>query len=255
MNPISETFAGRTSPVHRLDPRVKIVAGTVFSFLVALSDRPGALMLSAAAAVGLLLAARPPLREVLKRIAVVNGFIVFLWLVLPWTVPGRSLATAGPLHATVEGVRLAALITWKCNTILAAFLALLATESPFTLFHALAHLRVPEKIVQLFFFCGRYVELFMNEVRRLRTAMKMRGFRPRTDLHTYRSYAYLVGMLLVRSVDRSERIHQAMRCRGFTGTFPTFVDFRIRRSDGVFALCFACFLTGLVVMECTPWLP
>jgi cobalt/nickel transport system permease protein len=112
---------------------------------------------------------------------------------------------------------------------------------------------VPNKIVQLFFFCGRYLHLFMNETQRLRTAMKIRGFQPRTDFHTYKSYAYLVGMLLVRSVDRSERIYRAMLCRGFTGEFPTFVDFRFRRSDGVFTLCFTCFLLCLIVMEWNPW--
>jgi cobalt/nickel transport system permease protein len=50
-------------------------------------------------------------------------------------------------------------------------------------------------------------------------AMKIRGFRPRTDLHTYRTYSYLVGALLVRSFDRSTRILAAMKCRGFKGQF------------------------------------
>ena len=154
MNVASDTLAGGSSPVHRLDPRVKIVVACVWSFLVALSDRPGTLALASAAALVLLLAARPPLREALKRVAAVNGFTAFLWLVLPWSVPGTVLVAAGPFQVSAEGVRLAAMITWKCNTILAVFLALLATASPFTLFHALAHLRVPDRIVQLLFFCG-----------------------------------------------------------------------------------------------------
>lgn len=255
MSPDAETVSRGAGPLRRLDPRVKILAGTAFSFLVALSNRPETLLPAGALALCLLVTARLPAREVFRRAAAVNGFILFLWLVLPWTVPGKVLVRLGPFLVTEEGVRLAGLITWKCNAILAAFLSLLATESPFTLFHALAHLRVPNKIVQLLFFCGRYVHLFMSEAQRLRTAMRIRGFAPRTNLHTYKSYAYLVGMLLVRSVDRSERVHRAMLCRGFTGAFPTFVNFRFRRADGWFALFFAGMLLCLIATECSAWLP
>ncbi len=255
MTHIKDPFSRGSSLLHRLDPRVKIVAGTAFSFLVALSERPETLVPASAFSLALLFTARLPVRDVLKRLAVVNGFILFLWLILPWSVEGHLLFMAGPLKVSGEGVRLAALITLKCNTILMAFLALFATDSPFTLFHALSHLHVPNKIVQLFFFCGRYIHLFMNEYQRLRTAMKIRGFQPRTNVHTYRSYGYLVGMLLVRSVDRSERIYRAMLCRGFVGEYPTFVDFRIRRADWVFAVCFSGFLVFLLLTEWTTWLP
>jgi cobalt/nickel transport system permease protein len=47
----------------------------------------------------------------------------------------------------------------------------------------------------------------------------VRGFRPGVNRHTYRSFGYLAGMLLVRSLDRSERIVAAMKCRGFRGRF------------------------------------
>ena len=37
--------------------------------------------------------------------------------------------------------------------------------------------------------------------------------------HSYRTFGYLVGMLLVRSFDRSERVLAAMKCRGFRGQY------------------------------------
>ena len=64
--------------------------------------------------------------------------------------------------------------------------------------------------------------------------MKIRGFQPRTNLHTYRSYAYLAGMLLVRSYDRGENVFQAMLCRGFHGVFYSLKTFSWRRQDGFF---------------------
>ena len=70
-----------------------------------------------------------------------------------------------------------------------------------------------------------------EEFRRLVQAMKIRGFQPRTNLHTYRSYAYLAAMLLVRSYDRADRVFQAMLCRGFHGTFYSLRIFSWQRRD------------------------
>ena len=76
--------------------------------------------------------------------------------------------------------------------------------------------------------------------------MKVRAFHPRTDLHTYRSYAYLVGMLLLRSYERSRRIYQAMLLRGFRGTFWTLHHFRAGRSDFVAGALLGLYLGGMV---------
>ncbi len=97
--------------------------------------------------------------------------------------------------------------------------------------HGLRHLHVPDKLVHTFFFCYRYISVIHEEYTRLRHAMRVRCFRPRTSLHTYRSYAYLVGMLLIKSYERSVRIYQAMLCRGFRGEYPTFHHFHLHGRD------------------------
>jgi cobalt/nickel transport system permease protein len=44
-----------------------------------------------------------------------------------------------------------------------------------------------------------------------------------------------MGTLVVRGVDRGERVAQAMRCRGFDGRFRTLTTDRLRWTDGAFA--------------------
>jgi cobalt/nickel transport system permease protein len=78
---------------------------------------------------------------------------------------------------------------------------------------------------------------------RLISALKVRGFRPGTNLHTYKTFAYLVGMLLVRSAERAERVHNAMLCRGFRGRLYSLNQFSIHRVDIVTLI----FMTGLIV--------
>ncbi len=226
-----EEFALGSSWVHDLDPRVKIVVTLIFSIVVALNPNLLGTLVSLAAPIVLLIAARVSAEKVLIRLAIVNGFIVFIWLFLPFTVPGETIYTLGPLGIQKEGINSALLVTLKSNSIILMVIALLGTSPIFTLVHALSHLWVPDKLVHLFFFCFRYIHVIHDEYHRLINAMKIRGFKPRTDMRTYRAYSYLVGMMLVRSFDRSKRILQAMRCRGFRGKFYILHHYRMKSYD------------------------
>jgi cobalt/nickel transport system permease protein len=226
-----EEFALGNSWVHDLDPRAKILVTLIFSVVVALNQHPAGTALSLILPVALIAAARLSIKKVLVRLAIVNGFIAFIWLFLPFTTPGETIYTVGPLSVQREGVNAAILITLKSNSIILMVIALLGTSQIFTLVHALSHLWIPDKLVHLFFFCFRYIHVIHEEYHRLSNAMKIRGFKPRTNVHTYRAYAYLVGMLLVRSFDRSKRIMQAMKCRGFKGRFYILHHYQMKNSD------------------------
>ena len=67
--------------------------------------------------------------------------------------------------------------------------------------------------------------------------------------HTYRAYGYLVGMLLVRSLDRSERIVAAMKCRGFRGRFYLLDHFAYSLHDLGFAVTGVALLLLLGLVE------
>ena len=239
---IQEPFSDGASVVHRLDPRGRIVVAAIFAILIATTST------YATALAGLALA-RLPLRQVAVRLLVVNSFIFFLWLVLPLTYPGDPVWRLGPLTATRQGLVFTGLITLKSNAIILALIALIATVPVVTLGQALHQMRVPDKLTHLLLFTYRYIYVFEQEYRRLVQAMKIRGFRPRTNLHTYRSYAYLAAMLLVRSFDRAERVFQAMLCRGFNGTFYSLTTFSWQGRDSLFLTASLPVLVGLVFLE------
>jgi cobalt/nickel transport system permease protein len=112
-------------------------------------------------------------------------------------------------------------------------------------------LRVPKKIVHLFFFTYRYIHVIYREYLRLVNAMKARGFRPGTNMHTYKTYAYLVGMLLVRSSDRAERVRNAMLCRGFRGNLYSLSTFSMKREDVISLILMLGLILALGVLEWT----
>jgi cobalt/nickel transport system permease protein len=86
-------------------------------------------------------------------------------------------------------------------------------------------------LVQLMMMMYRYVFVFAGELLRMRVAMRVRGYRNRFNRHSYRTIGHVAGTLLVRGYERSERVGQAMRCRGFDGRFRSLVSFRTTVRD------------------------
>ncbi|MBA7521905.1 Nickel transport protein NikQ [subsurface metagenome] len=241
VNLIKEKFSEGDSLLHKLDPRVKIIVASLFSVIVAVSDKYTSLIGALFFAIVAVILARLRTREVISRLLVVNSFIFLLWLMLPFTFPGKNIYTLGSLNISQEGIKYALLITIKSNSIILTGIALLSTSSIFNLVHALRHLYLPDKLTQLFFFTYRYTQTIHSEYIRLNNALRIRGFKAQTNFHTYRTYAYLVGMMLVRSYDRSKRVYDAMLCRGFKGKLWTLNHFVFKKSD---------FITGIVMISC-----
>ncbi len=246
-----EAFSTGSSFLHKADPRVKILCALAYSVVVACLTGMPLQYISFFIGAVLLAAARLPIRMVLRRLALVNLFVLALWFVIPFSTPGSVLFYLGPLSASSEGVYAALSITLKCNAILMANLALLSTSTIFSLAHSLAHLKVHRKLVQLFFFTWRYLHVLEDEHRRMVQAIKIRGFEPGTNMMTYRTYAYLVGLLFVRGYERGERVYKAMLCRGFDGTFWLLHHFHLHSRDIVLALVMGIITAGLAGMEWT----
>ena len=250
-----EEFATGGSFAHRLDPRIKIVTTLLFSLVLALTGTWTVMGAGLAAAALLVMTCRLDLKLLLARLFLVNFFIFFLWLFLPFTHPGPQWFLLGPLPVSREGVLLALSITLKSNAIVLATIGLLTTSPVFALVHALSHLRIPDKLLNLFFFTFRYFQVLHQEYLRLRGAMKVRCFRLKTNLHTYRSLAYLLAMLIIRGFDRSERVHQAMLCRGFKGRFWLLSHFHFHRLDYVFIGLAFPFISILAVLSWIQTIP
>jgi cobalt/nickel transport system permease protein len=231
-----------------VDPRVRIVAAAAFAIAVAAAHRLPTMAAALAAAVLALGLARMPPRMVLRRVWPLEVVILLLLALLPWTAAGPANAPADARWPA--GVYLGAAIALKANAIVLGWLALLGSMDAAALGHALAHLHMPRKLVHLLLFTTGYLEVLGREYGRLRWAMKVRSFRPRMNLHTYRAYGYLVGMLLVRSFDRSERVVAAMKCRGFRGRFYLLDHFAFAwRRDVAFSAAAALVLAAILTLE------
>lgn len=244
---LEEKLAAGSSWVHNLDPRAKLVVGLLFSFLFALSNELEVLSLFFAASVILIISIKIDFKYIIKRILLLNIFIFFIWLFIPFTFPGNEIFTVWQFSASKEGIIYALKITLRSNSIILLVISLLSTSRVLDLIHAMSRLKVPAKLIYLFFFVYRYLHVIKEEFNTIHQAMLLRGFKAKTNLHTYKSYAYLIANLLIKSHERSQKVYQAMICRGFKGSFIIIDHFKLKRNDYLFliisVLLFIFFLT------------
>jgi cobalt/nickel transport system permease protein len=220
------------SLVARLDPRWKLaallIAAGVFAVLQSLPAAETAL----AAALILVLVSRLPMRWYLQRLAPVVLFVGAVVLTLPLLVRDTEpVLRLGPLALSQSGLRLAILLACKGLGIVSLMLVLVGTAPLEDSIRAAHALRVPGLLVHLSMLTYRYLFVLAGELAQLRVALRLRGYHNRLNRHSFRTIGHVVGTLLVRSYERSERVGQAMRLRGFDGQFRSLRCFQTSRRD------------------------
>jgi cobalt/nickel transport system permease protein len=229
------------SPVHRLDPRVKLL-GLASVTLVAVSTPLHAWPAFAACALALILVAtvaRVGPRVLWSRARVVLPLVVFVAVFLPF-VRGGAQISLGPVSVSEAGLATFAAVSVKaCLGTLSAVLLGATTSFPDVL-HALERLRAPRLLVLIAGFMYRYLFVIVDETRRMRTALAARAYRPRHVLEAAAIGRVVISMFL-RTFDRGERVYVAMLARGYGGTMPRLDSLALRRTD-------VLFLGGLVAV-------
>lgn len=241
----------------RWDVRCKLLSLLAYAFLIAALHQLSYALFALAISVFALFVARTSLDRALGRFLALGGFMGMFLLVMPFSVathPGDSLLVFQGLEAfpfNLRGLELAATLFAKGVAIALLSEPLLgSTPLPVTL-QGLSGLGVPAMGGQLVLLCHRYIYVFNAEARRMATGMQVRGFRKGTSLTTLRAIANFLGMLLVRSFERTERVMDAMHARGYEGRFPQAAKLKLRSRD--FLLSGLWLLLGSALLLADRW--
>lgn len=246
---IEEKFASGESLIHKLDPKIRIIASIILSFATALCDHFYLVVIYFFISTGLIIMAKLNGIDVIKRLKPLFWFLLMIWIILPLTFDGDVMVQFYGLKITEPGVILCCMITLKSITILLIFTACIATMTIASLGNGLHRIHVPDKMVFLLLMSYRYISVIEKEYKRLLRAAKFRGFVPGTNLHSYKTFAYLAGMLFVRASVRAQRVYQAMLCRGFNQKFHTLDVYPENRLNSIFLSGIILTSTSLVLLE------
>lgn len=207
------------SPIHALAPEAKIAATFLFAIGVAATPRQAvwAFAIDGVVIVSLLALAGYGFRQAIGRFAVVVPFITFAFFI-PFIASGETVEFAG-LSLSRDGLWASWNIIAKALLGTGASLVLAGTTPIPEVVRGLGRLRFPAVVVSIVAFMFRYLDLIVEEMGRMRTAMVARAHDPRW-LWQAKPIASSAGAMFVRSYERGERVHSAMLARGFDGTMP-----------------------------------
>jgi cobalt/nickel transport system permease protein len=249
--------------VHRLDPRAKVLVTFAFVVSVVSFNRYAlsALVPYVFYPLFMMGAGRLPPRLFLKRLLVLSPFVVLIGVFNP-LFDRDELTRLGNLSFTGGWVSFAAILVRYCLTVSAA-LVLIACTGFNSLCYGLERMGVPRVFVVQLLLLYRYLFVLTDEASRMARARALRSFgRGSMEMKVF---IPLAGALLIRTMDRAQRIYGAMLARGFDGTIRLRRRLRMGSPDVAFTVlwvgAFAVFrlvnvpaALGTLFLRVYPWL-
>jgi len=210
-----DTLASRQTSIHLLDPRAKLLTTLVFIITVVSFGKYdiSPLIPFFIYPVVLCTMGNVPPAYLLKKLALVSPFAVFIGIFNP-LIDRDILIRLGGMDISGGWMSFASILVRFSLTVGAA-LTLIAVTGFNNLCVAMEKLGVPKVFVVQLMFLYRYIFVLVDEASRMVRARSLRSVGS-VGLGI-RSYGPLVGHLLLRTMDRAQRIHLAMCCRGFDG--------------------------------------
>jgi len=237
-----DTLAMGDTPLHHLDPRAKLIATLVFIVAVVSFGKyelsamiPFFIFPLAQIAYGDL-----PLGYLLRKVMIVAPFAIFIGIFNP-LLDREILLRLGSIGISGGWVSYLSILMRFTLTVMAA-LTLIALTGFNTVCLALEKLAVPRPFVVQLLFLYRYIFVLTDEAARLMRARSLRVFESKGM--GFKPFASMVGHLLLRTLDRAQRVHLAMCCRGFEGHIPILRPMRF----GMKEVCYVAAWTMVFAM-------
>lgn len=235
----------RDSFVHRIDSRGKVITTLLFVTVVVSYPKYEvvALLPYFIFPILLLTLSDTPFMYIFKRVLIVSPFAMFIGIFNPLFDPA-TVVISGDVTISAGWISFLSIMIKFVLTISAALILIATTSFP-GVCRALHKLGIPALFTSQLLFLYRYIFVLAEETMRMVRARDMRSFHNRgTGIETV---ARLIGILFIRTVERSERIYHAMLCRGFHGTFPDVRSSRFSVKDAVFIFVSSAVLIALRV--------
>ena len=229
---LMDQLASQNTPVHRLDPRAKLLTTLVFIATVASFGRYeiSGLVPFFLYPVTVIVVGRVPALYLVRKIVLVAPFAILIGALNP-VLDRTPFLTLGPMTLSGGWISFVSIIIRFTLTVGAA-LVLLATTGIHGVCLALDKLGCPRAFTVQLLFLYRYLYVLADEGLRMVRARAARSFgRHGMGMQVY---GYLLGHLLMRTLDRAQRIHSAMNSRGFSGQVRSMQSLRFGAADWPF---------------------
>jgi cobalt/nickel transport system permease protein len=211
--------------LHRLDSRVKLIVALCLILITSLTPNGafGAyIVLFALMMAGAIIAHVSPVLVVGRSLAVLPFSLAAVTLIFTGPEPYLAALPITGWPISEPGLVQCTSIIFKSLISVQAAILLIATTHFTTLLWAMSSLRIPGVLVAIISFMYRYLFLLVDEAARLARARDSRSAVTAGDapslIFRAQTTGRMIGSLIVRAFERSERVYNAMLSRGYTGT-------------------------------------
>ena len=226
---LGQFFPG-SSPLHRLDPRTKVILATLFIVGVFLANNPAAFIFLLLLDIFMVLISKISLSVVLKGIKPIIFILIFTSLINLFMTTGESepLVSFYFIKIYQEGIIRAIFMSLRVIILIVGTSMLLTyTTSPISLTDALESLMKPLSFIgvpvhlfaMMMSIALRFIPTLVEETEKIMNAQKSRGadFSSGSLIKRAKALIPILIPLFVSSFKRAEELATAMECRCYRG--------------------------------------
>jgi len=210
-------YLDRRTPLHELNPTVKVMVMLCFFVTALVTERPALLLPIAGGVLGLIAWAGALGNVRRLRILFV---MVFLMTFIIWSIfyaRGTPLLTLGPLHISAAALEFALGMAIKLSTFLAVGVLFLSTTKIEEFAYALTRVGMPYKLGFTMTLAFRLVPVFVESASTVIQAQRCRGFNfdEGNLLQRARRYVPVLVPVFMGALRRADGMAMALEARGF----------------------------------------
>ena len=264
---LGQFFPG-ASPIHKLDPRTKILIAIAFIVAVFLANNPAAFLLLCLITVSLVLISGISVRTILKSLKPIIIILIFTAIINIFLTSGvgEPLVDFWIITIYTEGIVRAVFMALRVIILIVGTSVLLTyTTSPISLTDGIESLLKPLKLIKvpvhlfamMMTIALRFIPTLVEETEKIMNAQKSRGadFTSGSIIKRAKALIPILIPLFVSSFKRAEELATAMECRCYRGDVnrTKLVKLSFRFKDFAAFFISAILLAALITARILPY--
>jgi energy-coupling factor transport system permease protein len=249
------------SPIHNLDPRLKIIMTFIFIISLFLIESFTGFIFVIIFLTVIITISKVPVKFVIKGLRPILFIIFITFIINLLMTPGRVIYTIGFIKITQEGLRQAGFMAVRLTLLIMGTSMLTLTTSPIILTDGIESLLKPFKrfglpaheLAMMMTIALRFIPTLMEETEKIMKAQKSRGadFESGNIMSRARNLVPLLVPLFISAFRRADELAMAMEARCYRGgeNRTRMRQMKISKGDYAAAFVFTVYFAAVLIIK------
>ncbi|HAS92221.1 MAG TPA: energy-coupling factor transporter transmembrane component T [Sedimentibacter sp.] len=249
------------SPIHNLDPRLKIIMTFIFIISLFLIESFTGFIFVIIFLTVIITISKVPVKFVIKGLRPILFIILITFIINLLMTPGRVIYTIGVIKITEEGLRQAGFMAVRLTLLIMGTSMLTLTTSPIILTDGIESLLKPFKrfglpaheLAMMMTIALRFIPTLMEETEKIMKAQKSRGadFESGNIMSRAKNLVPLLVPLFISAFRRADELAMAMEARCYRGgeNRTRMRQMKISKGDYAAAFVFTVYFAAVLIIK------